>query len=325
MTGLTARQLQWWDARRLFLPAIAPQRTTNTRAVLPLIHRQRAPQQRVARIQRVVSKIPVEISLEHIRSTFRDDADVAAESAAKLRLPSRRHDLELIDGVDAIRHSGKTRGIVVRGQAVHNEVVRKIALAANRESLARNGRCFSEQLSAGRVRRRNARNEQGKVDEAEMYALRAIETVGPQDVSSQASTKRSLALIRAHQGRDEEAEALLRESIETLERSEYTRFLADPLETIIEFLIARQRVGEAVHFQERLTELRSDAMPEEDPPVAAAAVLGLLQAIQRGGRRIPAAHPGFRLSGAAFLRMPRPARRLLARIAARLTPGDARR
>jgi len=27
MTGLTARQLQWWDARRLFLPAIAPQRT----------------------------------------------------------------------------------------------------------------------------------------------------------------------------------------------------------------------------------------------------------------------------------------------------------
>jgi DNA-binding transcriptional MerR regulator len=27
MTGLTARQLQWWDSRRLFLPAIAPQRT----------------------------------------------------------------------------------------------------------------------------------------------------------------------------------------------------------------------------------------------------------------------------------------------------------
>ena len=27
MTGLTARQLQWWDARRLFLAAIAPHRT----------------------------------------------------------------------------------------------------------------------------------------------------------------------------------------------------------------------------------------------------------------------------------------------------------
>ena len=28
LTGLTARQLQWWDARRLFLPAVAPQRTS---------------------------------------------------------------------------------------------------------------------------------------------------------------------------------------------------------------------------------------------------------------------------------------------------------
>jgi DNA-binding transcriptional MerR regulator len=27
MTGLSARQLQWWDARRVFAPAIAPRRT----------------------------------------------------------------------------------------------------------------------------------------------------------------------------------------------------------------------------------------------------------------------------------------------------------
>jgi hypothetical protein len=27
LTGLTARQLQWWDARRLFRPAVAPHRT----------------------------------------------------------------------------------------------------------------------------------------------------------------------------------------------------------------------------------------------------------------------------------------------------------
>ena len=27
MTGLTARQLQWWDSRRVFLPAIGTQRT----------------------------------------------------------------------------------------------------------------------------------------------------------------------------------------------------------------------------------------------------------------------------------------------------------
>jgi len=27
LTGLSARQLQWWDARRLFTPAVAPHRT----------------------------------------------------------------------------------------------------------------------------------------------------------------------------------------------------------------------------------------------------------------------------------------------------------
>lgn len=27
LTGLTARQLQWWDARRLFQPAVSPKRT----------------------------------------------------------------------------------------------------------------------------------------------------------------------------------------------------------------------------------------------------------------------------------------------------------
>ena len=27
LTGLTARQLQWWDSRRLFRPAVAPHRT----------------------------------------------------------------------------------------------------------------------------------------------------------------------------------------------------------------------------------------------------------------------------------------------------------
>ena len=27
LTGLTARQLQWWDSRRLFKPAVAPRRT----------------------------------------------------------------------------------------------------------------------------------------------------------------------------------------------------------------------------------------------------------------------------------------------------------
>jgi class 3 adenylate cyclase/tetratricopeptide (TPR) repeat protein len=104
--------------------------------------------------------------------------------------------------------------------------------------------------------------DQGRLDEAELYALKAVETVGPQDVSSQASTKTSLALVRANQGRDEEAEALLRESIEILERSEYSRFLSDPLEAMIQFLEERERFEEIPAFERRLEELRAGDVAE---------------------------------------------------------------
>jgi class 3 adenylate cyclase/tetratricopeptide (TPR) repeat protein len=105
--------------------------------------------------------------------------------------------------------------------------------------------------------------EQGKLDEAEVYALKAVETVGPQDVSSQASTRTTLALIRAAQGRDDEAEALFRESIEILERTEYVRFLSAPLKAIIQFFEERERIDDAVAFRERLAELRAGDVPEE--------------------------------------------------------------
>ena len=105
--------------------------------------------------------------------------------------------------------------------------------------------------------------DQGRLDEAELYALKAVETVGPQDVSSQASTKTSLALVRATQGRDEEAEALLHESIEILERSEYSRFLSDPLEAMIQFLEERERFEEIAAFERRLEELRANDVAAE--------------------------------------------------------------
>ena len=105
--------------------------------------------------------------------------------------------------------------------------------------------------------------KQGKVDAAEAYALKSVATVGPQDVSSQASTRKTLAMVRAAQGRDDEAEALLQESIDILERSEYTRFLTEPIKAMIQFLENRGRVQDAIAFEERLAELRAGAAPEE--------------------------------------------------------------
>ena len=104
--------------------------------------------------------------------------------------------------------------------------------------------------------------EQGRLDEAELYALKAVETVGPQDVSSQASTKTSLALVRASQGRDEEAEALLRESIEILERSEYSRFLSEPLEGDDSVPGGARAVRGGRRLRARLDELRAGDVAE---------------------------------------------------------------
>ena len=54
--------------------------------------------------------------------------------------------------------------------------------------------------------------ERGRVEEAERFALDARETVGPLDVTSRATTAASLAMVRAAQGRDDEAEELFREA-----------------------------------------------------------------------------------------------------------------
>ena len=105
--------------------------------------------------------------------------------------------------------------------------------------------------------------EQGKIDAAEVYALKAAETVGPQDISSQSTTRKTLALVRAAQGRDDEAEGLYREAIEILERSEYTRFLTEPLKAMIQFYEERGRMDDVIALELRLAELRAGAVPEE--------------------------------------------------------------
>jgi class 3 adenylate cyclase/tetratricopeptide (TPR) repeat protein len=144
------------------------------------------------------------------------------------------------------------RGDVTEAEKLFREGIRILKPLEDRGTLCEVQRSLAENLL-----------EQGKIDEAEVYALKAVETVGQQDVSSQASTRKSLALVRAAQGRDDEAEALFRESIEILERSEYTRFLSEPLHAIIRFFEERERVDDVVSFRERLAELRAGDVPEE--------------------------------------------------------------
>ena len=92
---------------------------------------------------------------------------------------------------------------------------------------------------------------QGRVDEAERFALAARETVGPHDISSLASTAMSLGLVRAAQGRDEEAEELLRQAYDTIAATELRVTQCDTLQALTQFLRDRGRDDEAAELDAR--------------------------------------------------------------------------
>jgi predicted ATPase/class 3 adenylate cyclase len=146
----------------------------------------------------------------------------------------------------------RKQGDVEEAERLFREAIRILKPVEDRGTLCEVQRSLAEALL-----------EQGRTDEAEMYAIRAVETVGEQDVHSQSTTKKTLALIRAAQGRDDEAEALFRDAIETLERTEYVRYLSEPLGAIVQFLEERDRPVDAEVYADRLAEVREGTMDEE--------------------------------------------------------------
>jgi class 3 adenylate cyclase/tetratricopeptide (TPR) repeat protein len=91
----------------------------------------------------------------------------------------------------------------------------------------------------------------GKVDEAERIALQAIETVGLEDQLSIWTTRMALGVVRAAQGRDEEAEQLLRESVEGFVENGLRFAELQALDELVAFLRARGRAVEAEALEER--------------------------------------------------------------------------
>jgi class 3 adenylate cyclase/tetratricopeptide (TPR) repeat protein len=69
----------------------------------------------------------------------------------------------------------------------------------------------------------------GRIDEAERQALKAADIVSPEDAWSHAGSLSTLAVVRAAQGRAEEAERLVRDALSVAGRTEYV-FLRQDLE-----------------------------------------------------------------------------------------------
>ena len=94
--------------------------------------------------------------------------------------------------------------------------------------------------------------QRGKIDDAESYALEARETVGPHDNVSRSTTRMALGLVRAAQGRDEEAEGLLREAVAVLDGN-VLLIRRELLAALSGFLRDRGRIDEADAIDDELT------------------------------------------------------------------------
>ena len=101
-----------------------------------------------------------------------------------------------------------------------------------------------------------------KIDEAERYALEARETVGPHDTISRATTRMALGIVRAAQGRDEEAEALLREAVAVVDGKPLLLIRRELVTALARFLRERGRVDEAEEYEAEL----ADYEPRSRPP-----------------------------------------------------------
>ncbi len=100
---------------------------------------------------------------------------------------------------------------------------------------------------------------EGKLEEAEKLALAARESVGVDDALSICSTAMALGVVRAVQGRDAEAESILRDTVAAAESNGYPLSALEPLRELVQFLRERGRDVEAAPFEERLAELSPEA------------------------------------------------------------------
>jgi len=125
------------------------------------------------------------------------------------------------------------KGEAARAERLLRESIRVLAPLEDRATLCESQRTLAQLLI-----------ENGKLEEAERLALAARETVGPHDRTSLATTAMALGLVRAAQGREEEAEALLREAYAMVADTDHRASQLETWNTLARFLRDRGRAEE---------------------------------------------------------------------------------
>jgi len=168
-----------------------------------------------------------------------DDAEAALE-AAREHLAEAGAAWSLGRTLNFAGWTARHKGDLAKAERFFRESIRILAPLEDRATLCETQRSLAELLLA-----------QGRVDEAERFAVAARETVGPHDVSSLASTAMSLGLVRAAQGRDGEAEELLRQAYETIAPTELRLTQCEVMQALTQFLRDRGREDEAAELDAR--------------------------------------------------------------------------
>lgn len=161
---------------------------------------------------------------------------------------------KLFEEVGALSDAGRTQqleGVAVwqggdpdQAERIVREAVRTLLSLQERAKVIEAQRTLAELVLA-----------KGHVEEAERWALSALETVGMRDMMSRSNALMALGLVRAAQERDEEAELLLREAIDVLSETDYRNVEPEPLAALAQFLRERGRDDEAAQLEERLNAL----------------------------------------------------------------------
>jgi class 3 adenylate cyclase/tetratricopeptide (TPR) repeat protein len=133
-------------------------------------------------------------------------------------------------------HAGDAAG----SETMLREAVRALTRVGDRGHLCEAQRFLAQTLAA-----------RGKIDEAERIALQAVETVGPDDQLSVWTTRMALGVVRAAQGRDDEAEHLIRDAVDAFVDSGLRFAELQALDELMKFLRARGRNEEAQAYEER--------------------------------------------------------------------------
>ena len=131
----------------------------------------------------------------------------------------------------------RRRGDVKRAEKLLREATRSAAARGDRGFLPE----AQAQLACALV-------EAGRLEEAERLALEAVAGVGPEDPSARMAATGALGHVRAAQGRDAEAEELIREALAIAQESPFTHLELEPLELLADFLHTRGRDDEAMIY-----------------------------------------------------------------------------